>query len=250
MSKITYEKIVNHESLVSFWDFQEDEGQSRVSKGRCNYELKEASGTVKRSDDGVFGDYSANIEEGKYFSIPHMECQELDFHGKDAQFTIIAWVKRAEKSNDQCEAIAGMWNEEDRKRQYCLFLNLGIHDSSQQVCGHVSSVGGPTPGQMWCMDASIGQTPVPLNEWQCVAFSYDGKYARSYLNGKLDVREKFNPYFYDEGIHDGGDNGSEFTVGGVFRLGEMGNWYVGLLGGLAVFNRKLSDDEVFELSAI
>ena len=250
MSKLTYEKIVKHESLVSFWDFQEEAGQERISKGRCNYSLKEATGPINRVNEGVFGPYSADIKEGAYLTIPHRECPELDFHGKDAQFTIIAWVKRSEKSNNQCEAVAGMWNEEDRKRQYCLFLNLGIHDSSQQVCGHVSSVGGPTPGQMWCMDASIGQTPVPLGEWQSVAFTYDGKYAKSYLNGKLDVREKFNPYFYDEGIHDGGEDGSEFTVGGVFRLGEMGNWYVGLLGGLAVFDKALTDEEMADLGSL
>jgi len=190
------------------------------------------------------------MEEGKYFRIPREQCPELNIYGKDAKLTVMAWVKRDRKLGDQCESVAGMWNEENRKRQYCLFLNLKIHNSEQQVCGHVSSVGGPTPGQRWCMDACIGATPVPFDQWQCIAFTYDGQYACSYLNGKLDSREVFNPYFYDEGICDGGECGSDFTVGAVYRLGEMGNWYVGLLGGVAVFDRVLTEEEMNVVGAM
>jgi hypothetical protein len=241
------EKILNDQGLVSFWDFQETTGRDRIDSTKNGYILKEMAGPIQRAEDGVFGPYSANMEEGKWFSCPRKECPELNIHGKDAKITVIAWVKRVQKSNNHCEAVAGMWNEEECSRQYCLFLNLTIHNSFQSVCGHISSVGGSTPGQKWCMDASIGSTPVPLGEWQCIAFTYDGTYAKSYLNGKLDAREVFNPYFYDEGIRDGGENGSDFTVGAVYRLGEMGNWYVGLLGGLAVYNRVLDENEMAEI---
>ena len=57
-----------------------------------------------------------------------------------------------------------------------------------------------------------------------------------------------NPYEYPGGLLDGGENGSDFTVGAVHRSGEMGNWYVGLIGGLAVFNRALSDEEMAYLA--
>ena len=98
------------------------------------------------------------------------------------------------------------------------------------------------------MDASIGATPVPLDVWQCVAFSYDGTWARAYLNGSLDTRPERNPYYYPQGLFDGGPNGSDFTVGGVHRLGEMGNWYCGLLSGLAIYNRALTDTEMLNLA--
>jgi hypothetical protein len=45
------------------------------------------------------------------------------------------------------------------------------------------------------------------------------------------------------GLFDGGEDGSDFTVGAVHRLGEMGNNFVGQIGGIAVFDRALSDDE-------
>jgi hypothetical protein len=57
----------------------------------------------------------------------------------------------------------------------------------------------------------------------------------------------YNPYFYDEGLYDGGAEGSDFTVAAVHRSGVMGNFFAGLLGGLAVFNRALTEDELASL---
>jgi hypothetical protein len=146
--------------------------------------------------------------------------------------------------------VAGIWNETAKKRQYCLFLNLRIWNSAEQVCGHVSAIGGPTPGYRYCMTASIGGTPVSKGEWHTAAFTYDGHHARSYLDGRLDVRDGFNPYEYPDGLFDGGEDGADFTVGAVDRSGEMGNFYNGLLGGLAVFNRALSEEELRLLHAV
>src|SRR5690606_35704886 len=87
----------------------------------------------------------------------------------------------------------------------------------------------------------FGGTPVSYDEWTFAAMTYDGGWIKSYLDGKLDNRPGLNPYAYPEGIFDGGENGSDFTVGAVHRSGEMGNFFVGQLGGLAVFNRTLSE---------
>ncbi|WP_391572362.1 hypothetical protein [Cohnella sp.] len=48
-------------------------------------------------------------------------------------------------------------------------------------------------------------------------------------------------------MFDGGPTGADFTVGAVDRSGEMGNFYAGQLGGLAVFNRALNEREIAEL---
>ena len=117
-------------------------------------------------------------------------------------------------------------------------------ESGDQVCGHVSYVGGPTPGEKWATDASIGKTRVAYGEWVTVAFSFDGAYAKSYLNGKLDRREGLNPYPFEHGLFDGGEQGSDFTVGAVDRLGEMGNYFVGGIAQLAIFDRALSESEI------
>jgi hypothetical protein len=237
------------ENLICFWDFSEMAGEDRVSKYGKPYHLIEGGQIIGRGDDGLFGTYSADIKEGQWFYLSRNFCPALNIHGKEAGITVVAWIKRDRKSYDQCEAIAGMWNETEKKRQYCLFLNLGIWGSSQQVGGHISGTGGPTEGYKYCMDAAIGETIVPYDSWQCVAFTYDGKEIRSYLNGIFDKRENRNPYPYNSGICDGGENGSDFTVGAVHRSGEMGNFFVGKISGLAIYDRALEDEELAYLAS-
>ncbi|MDF2661555.1 MAG: hypothetical protein K0Q94_4346 [Paenibacillus sp.] len=239
---------MNQEGLICFWDFQEEAGQDRVSRGSCKYGLRENNGPIERVEDGVFGPYAARLDFGQWFNIPRALCPALNMHGPGAQVTVAAWVKWTRSHFSRCEAIAGMWDETRAKRQYCLFLNLQIWNSGEQVCGHVSSVGGPTPGYKYCMDAAIGATPVSPDDWHFVAFTYDGTYARAYVDGRLDERETFNPYRYEGGLFDGGPDGADFTVGAVDRSGEPGNFFTGLLGGLAVYDRALTAEEIVQLT--
>lgn len=236
--------------LISFWDFQEPAGSSRLAKGPHAYALIEMAGPVARVNDGVFGPHGAELKEGQWFNCSRATCPELDIHGPKAQVSVVAWIKRQSTSTVHCEFIAGQWNETRKQRQYGLFLNIGLHGNRNQVCGHVSNVGGPTPGCKYCEDLSINTTPVPLSIWQCVGFSYDGQQARSYLNGVFEPREKWNPYHYPGGLFDGGKTGGDFTVGAVDRSGQMGNWFAGVLGGLAVYRRALLNDEWQALGAI
>ncbi|WP_256757801.1 LamG domain-containing protein [Cohnella sp. WQ 127256] len=248
MRTLTSTFIQNHPSLVAFWDFQEAAGERRVSKGPNGYKLQEMSGRIERVEDGQFGTYSALLREGDWFRVSREEATSLNIYGHHAEVTVAAWVKRNATTRSHCEFIAGIWNETKEKRQYGLFLNLAIWDSGDQVCGHVSSIGGPTPGYMYCMDASIGQSSVPFDQWQFIAFTYDGEYVRSYLNGKLDARDRYNPYSYKGGLFDGGADGADFTVGAVDRSGEIGNFYAGQIGGLAVFKKELTEQEIAELA--
>lgn len=94
------------------------------------------------------------------------------------------------------------------------------------------------------MTTAIGATPLAKYEWYALAFTYDGTYAKVYVDCVLDERETYNPYIYDKGLFDGELTGADFTVGGVNRSGQMGNFYAGLLGGLAVFNKALTDEEI------
>ncbi len=237
-------------NLIAFWDFQEPAGSARVSRGPQAYALVEQPSPIERVSGGVFGPYAAHVRQGQWMHIARRDCPALNISGPEAQVTVVAWLNRHHKSPRQCEAVAGIWHETGARRQYCLFLDLQIWQSGQQVGGHVSSIGGPTPGHKWCMDASIGATLVPLNEWSCTGFTYDGHMARSYLNGRLDLRDGRNPYAYEGGLFDGGPDGADFTVAAVHRSGEMGNWFTGLLGGLAVFDRALTDAEMLQLGAM
>jgi hypothetical protein len=50
------------------------------------------------------------------------------------------------------------------------------------------------------------------------------------------------------GLHNGGPNGSDFTVGAVHRSGEMGNFFCGKIAALAVYRRALTPAEMFALA--
>jgi hypothetical protein len=141
-----------------------------------------------------------------------------------------------------------------------LFVSLPHYNGADQVCGHISKTGKPTPPFPYSIDYSASKQIVPANEWCCVAFTYDGEYIKSYLNGIFIPREaeliehtkgfegypdglvqSKNPYYFPYGM---GNNGSDFTVGAVLLKSGMGNFFKGLIGGLAIFDRALNENEI------
>lgn len=240
--------------LVAFWDFQEEGGQPRVSG---DFRLQEANGAIQRVEGGVFGPYAAEVRRGQWFMAARGSLGALDIHGIDARVTLLAWVWRVDQSPWQ--AVAGVWDETRGKRQYCLFLNaprgtradeMKRFPLANRIHGHVSAVGGPTPGEDFCITYSSGATEIPLRSWQCIAMRYDGRESRVYVNGRLDTLRHYNPFPYADGLYDGGADGAPFTVGAVHRGGEWGNFFGGRIGGLAVFDRALEDEEIGRLAAL
>lgn len=229
-------------SLVSAWDFAEESGDRR-GRGPRPCSLHERGGAVPRASGGVWSPWSARFTPGARLEAPHAEAPQLDLR---QEVTVLAWVWREPKDHVECQAVAGRWLETDRSRQYCLFLDLRIHGSAEQAALHVSSIGGPSPGERWCMDAAIGATAVPLGSWHSMIGTYARGEARIYVDGHLDRRERFNPYAYPGPLHDAR---SDFTVGAVHRGGSWGNWFTGRLGGLAVFANALDPATVARLGA-
>lgn len=249
--------VLRVENLVSFWRFQEEPGTARVAEGRFEAVLLEGNEKpVARANEGLFGEFSLSLKQGEWLRIPREKLGPLDIHGPEAQVTLIAWVKR--EANSYWQAVAGVWNESHSGRQYMLFLNaraatdsrtLDRVDCKNRIHGHISALGGKTPGhEVWKQYAS-GASEVPMSSWHMLAMTYDSKHIRLYLDGKLDAWEHFNPFPYDEGIFDGGENGSEFTVGANHvREVENNNPFGGKIAGLAVFDRALDEDELAELA--
>lgn len=229
---------------VCRWDFSAPGEEALWSSGRERFRLVEMAGPVARGSDGPGGGATLELEEGNWLRCPRAECPALNIHGAGARFSIVAWVRRRPKRSDGCEVVAGMWNETRCTRQYCLFLNLQIWDGVDQACGHLSATGAPTPGYKYCMEAAMGATQLGFDQWRLVAFTYDGVWGRVYVDGRFDYRPGLNPYHWPHAINDGGDGGSDFTVGAVFRGGEMGNWFRGSLGGLAVYDACLSEADI------
>ncbi|MEK7415006.1 MAG: LamG-like jellyroll fold domain-containing protein [Planctomycetota bacterium] len=238
MSNLT--DILAIPSLVSAWDFS-DLGDRRA-RGPAAAVLHERGGSVARVVGGVWSGHSAHFTPGVWLEAPHAVAPQLDLR---EEVSVLAWVWREPKDHPECQAVAGRWQETDRSRQYCLFIDLGIHQSKDQAALHVSSIGGPSPGERWCMDAAIGASPVPLGSWHCIVGTFAGAEAHLYLDGRLDRRERFNPYVYPGPLHAAG---SDFTVGSVHRGGSWGNWFTGRLGGLAVFSRALDPALVAAIS--
>ncbi|UCG88635.1 MAG: hypothetical protein JSW71_08875 [Gemmatimonadota bacterium] len=170
-------------------------------------------------------------------------------------------------------------------RQYALLMNMPTYGGPRQLTPHISSEGGLTVRAdgtkfPWCADYAATRREVPEEEWCTLAFTYDGVYIKAYINGVLEHRELdpvadrrddpyftregpggrdrgMNPYYhgrgifcYDPALHadfkPGG--GADFTVGARYAEGSiLSEASIGQFGGLAVFNRALTDAEVLAL---
>ena len=238
--------------LTVFWDFarRESDGTWPAAAGESRYVLRERAGETRVVEDAQapFAGRAMQLEEGQWLNIPRADCPSLDVHGRDGVFTLVAWFRRGPKQNGGCEFIAGQWNETNLGRQYGLFLNIGTWRGGNQVCGHLSTTGGPTPGYKYCCDGPMGLTQIGQSAWYCVALTYDGVSGSIFLDGLLDAHPPINPYSLHGGLHDGGPSGSDFTVGGVDRSGEIGNFFAGRIGGLAFYRRVLSPAEIWALA--
>lgn len=263
VSQQTLQAIKACDALVALWDFAEPAGEPRKAIGRGDFPLSEQNGTVARANEGPISGYSGVFGEGSYLSLPNSETGALNIVSPGV--TVIAWVKR---EHQQIGFIAGMWNEyaDGGKRQYGLFVSLPMYNGADQVCGHISRKGKPTPPFPYSIDYSASAQTVDLGKWCCVGFTYDGTYIKSYLDGLFvpreeelinytkgfegypdGLRQSKNPYYYPDGM---GDNGSDFTVGAVLLQSGMGNLFKGNIGGVAVFNRALTDDEMAKFSCM
>jgi hypothetical protein len=255
-------RIKTTEGLIALGDFKEKPGRSRKAYGKGKFPLKEFNGKIERINEGPLSGFSALFKDSMYMKLPHDKTGALNIYGKSQAITVMAWVKW--KGNTGF--VGGMWNEykDGGKRQYGLFVNLPYYNGSENVCGHISYTGKPTPPFPYSIDYSASKQKIQINEWQCIAFTYDGNYIKSYLDGNFEkrdaelishiigfddfpqgLRHSKNPYYFPDGI---GNNGSDFTVGGVLLKSGMGNLFNGQIGGLAVFNRALSNYEIKNLS--
>lgn len=176
-------------------------------------------------------------------------------------------------------------NDDTGTRQYAMLMNMPTYGGPRQLTPHISSEGGVTTRAdssqfPWCADYAATRKEVPEEEWCTLAFTYDGAYIKAYINGVFEQRElnavkdkRNDPYFTQEGP-DGGDRGmnpyyhgrgifcydpeihtqtkpdggADFTVGARYAVGSMlREATIGRFGGLAVFNRALTDAEILRL---
>lgn len=255
-----YNRLLNMEGLAAFWNFKEKSEDKYYAVTNRNLGLIDVNNSIHTVEEGPLWDSSISFDGKSYLMIPNQDMGKLNITGS---VTVLAWIKWEGNTNS---FIAGPWNEyqDGGKRQYGLFVSLPHYNGRDQVCGHISKTGKPTPPFPYSIDYSASKQIVPTKEWCCVGFTYDGEYIKSYLNGVFEAREpelidhtkRFegypdgliqskNPYYFPDGI---GDNGSDFTVGAVLLKSGMGNFFKGQIGGIAVFSRALSEEEMKEVS--
>lgn len=258
-SKHKVENLTAIPGCIAVWDFVEAPGQARHSRGLSNFPLFEKSGPIQRVAEGPLSGYSAAFDGQTYLAIPHEQTGRLNLFGTGQGVTVVAWVKW---TGEQTGFIGGMWNEyaDGGKRQYGLFVSLPYYNGRDQVCGHISATGKPTPPFPYSIDYAASAQRVIPNTWTCIAFTFDGQFIKAYVNGLFKKRkpelinhttgfpgypqgltQSKNPYYFPEGM---GNNGSDFTVGAVLLKGGMGNFFKGLLGGLVIFDRALKPKEL------
>lgn len=243
--------------LLAWWDFQD----GLTSRGPRPITLVPHGEVVPVADGGPFGSRALRFSERDRLAAGHLSTDDpaLAIGGPEATVTVVAWLRREPSSYGGCQFVAGVWNEH-RGRQYGLFLNLGIWQSREAVGAHVSAHGGATPGFPYCMDVALGGSEVSFDRWHTVALGYDGVEATAWLDGVLDRREPAgamgrNPFRMPGGLHRGS---APFTVGAVTRPdrvrpdgaggfveegSSVANPFVGLLGGIAVFDRAVTAEE-------
>jgi len=276
--------------LVAFWTFGEASGKPRRSVGTKEpHPLNEVGGPIVRVAGGSYSGYSAELNGMQYFQIPYAQTGDLNICGPKAQVSMFAVVRIVDLRVSR--TIAGMWsegtkaNDDSGTRQYALLMNMPTYGGGNRLTPHISSEGGVTRRRdgtafPWCVDYAVTRQEVPTEKWCTLAFTYDGKFIRAYINGKLDERtlepksdgrqdEYFtrggplgvdrgmNPYFHGRGIYCFDESqraakprgGSDFIVGARYALGTTRQATKGRFAGLAVFSRALSADEIQRLDS-
>lgn len=176
-------------------------------------------------------------------------------------------------------------NDDTGTRQYAMLLNMPAYGGGRQLTPHISAEGGVTrradgSAFPWCCDFAATKSQVPTGQWVTLGFTYDAQYIRAYFNGRLEERplrpkqdrrddryfthegpdggnRGMNPYYHGRGIfcydatkHSKSKPGgpADFTVAARYAVGSyLGEALKGELGGLAVFDRALSDEQMLRL---
>lgn len=175
-------------------------------------------------------------------------------------------------------------HDDSGTRQYAMLTHMPMYGGARRLTPHISAEGGVTrradgSALPWNADYASPVSEMPEKQWFTLGFTYDGAYIRVYQNGVFEPREVdpqkdnrtdryfttegpdgghrgMNPYYHGRGIfrYDPGKHGktkmspSPFTIGARHAEGQMLiDAFRGRFGGLAVFNRALSDDEMKRL---
>lgn len=243
---------------VAEWDFSEPAPPYHAKDGR--FALHNGPGSSVRTVSGQrFGTAATFDGTTSFLRIPADDVGDLNVATRGDSVTVLAWARR---TADHLGFVGGMWQEDDNdpRRQYGLFVDLGLYGGKDRVAGHVSASGGASPGLPYSRDCSASARMLDFDSWRMIGFTYDGHQAISYLDGIADARPHYtepdppygnsssyakNPFIFDEGLNRG--SVSDFTVGAVKLTRGMHNFFGGEIAWLAIYDVALSAEQVMHV---
>lgn len=202
------------EALVGVWLFDEGDGGT----------AKDASGNGHdgevRTPEWVAGNFGSALEfDGDdIVDIPHHEDFNLE------TYTIVAWVKVGSVRANFAQNVVGKDDPAGSPRNFGLYVD---GDERRDVLGTNYTHGGA-----W--QSEYGITPVMDEQWHHLAATRDGEFLRAYTDGVLEGESgaTIPPDQNDESVKIG-------------RWGApRGDFIVGLIDEVAIFNRALTEEEI------
>lgn len=257
-----YASIAAISDVVAFWDFSEPRAPFYSKAGKGLFPLEQGSGSrVTKTSNGPLGHAVSFNGTSDYLKLAAANVGELNIGGSGGtEVCVLAFVKRSSYTNTSM--IAGCWKEAaaDPRRQYALFVDLPTYGGDNKVCFHVSKTGGASPNIDYSRDYSANYSSEPNLDWICVAGSYDGSHARSYIEGRFEEWLNYtetstpgigegltydkNPYAFADGLNTAD---CDFTVGACELTSGMSNFFAGELAALLVMRRAPTLAEVAEI---
>jgi hypothetical protein len=268
--------VLDKPNCVAFWPFQDGPGVDPVDI-KNGYVLRKTGAALPAAvTGGVFGEQALYFSDGGLYAtkagappgIPAIPA--LDIYGPEAQFSIVVWYRDyafpyAPLEYAVSKFVAGLWDEtEPGHRQYAMFLSVG-DDAEDRVISYfcsLSNAGGKSfndgfPDDIYNHEwAGSGQPPLVNDSvMHFTVATYDGMAARAYLDGELvpftyGTHGQRNPFTSGDGggISGGPELIGDFTVG-IHKVG--GNWdtqFTGVIAGVAVFDRALTEEEIDDMA--
>jgi hypothetical protein len=270
--------------LVAAWDFQGDQEGGNTVTARVGPEslTLTARGTktvVKDAvDRGPFG--PSLVLDGKTVFVKDGDIGALDVT-KDGgtQVTVVNWVNdTAGNHDDTANGIAFRAGSHceggvESARQYGSYFDdiMYFGWSHGHYAPHIGAQDGPSPGYPWNRDYAGSArkyfTGVGQGQWHMEAFTYDGEKIIAYVDGLADEWKNVaepppidpnytlhqtvdrNPFFLGKPINNS-PTMKRFSIGAAVIGGppfDGVNFTTGKLGGVAVFNRALSAEEIMAI---
>ncbi|KQQ22870.1 hypothetical protein ASF48_06960 [Rathayibacter sp. Leaf299] len=232
------------------WNFTESAAPFRSTAG--DLPLSQAGpGTATRVTT-PFGT-GINFSGNSFLRLAKENVGRLNIGLTGNAVTVAAWVNLTDTN---AGFVGGCWQEDndDPRRSYGLFYDLNTYGGDEKSNFHISKDGRPTPGYPFSRDYAASKQSFTRGAWQLHVGTYDGAQAISYLNG---VAERYptytdglgntyskNPYVFTAGLN---STPCDFTVGAVELTAGPGNYVIGSIARLRVWDRALTPQEVAAL---